>query len=68
MDKKNPIAAMILSKGAPKGPADDGENDGNIPDGNEEGREAAADDMLQAIDKRDAAALANAIKSLVQMC
>jgi hypothetical protein len=67
--KKNPIAAMIVAKSAkPTGAGPMDGSEGAEPEPDEEGLQAAADDIMAAIDKRDTAGLASALKALVQMC
>jgi DNA-binding FadR family transcriptional regulator len=67
-DKKNPIAAMIVAKAKPA-PKDDMYNDGDEGDeGDKEGQMAAAEDIFQAIDKRDPEALRQALSAFIQMC
>jgi len=62
------IAALIVGKakgaaqGPPAGPDDEGES------GNDEGMQAACEDMLNAIDKKDPQALCQALQSFFQMC
>ena len=66
----DPIAAMIVAKGKPKMPGMDGPADGPMApeDGDaNHGKNAACQDIIEAIDKRDAAMLAQALSAFIDM-
>lgn len=62
------IAALIVARAKPSadGPMDDAKQPQE--DDDSEGRTAAAEDMLKAIEEKNADALAQAVHALVQMC
>lgn len=65
-DKKNSIAAMIVGGMKPGGagaPPAPGEEDTSMSD-----EEAAASDIISAIDAKDAAGLSDALSSFVKLC
>lgn len=60
-DKKN-TASLIIQMGGDCYPEDEGEQGGRS------GLTAAAESVLEAVDKRDADSLAYALKSFIKMC
>lgn len=65
------IAALIVARAKPgMGQEPDGDESPTspAPDDDAEGRTAAAEDMLKAIDEKNPEALAQAVHALVQMC
>lgn len=69
-DKKKNMASLILGS-ASQGPMDEmksSNEDMNEASQMDEGLLAAADEVLQAIESKDAKSLAEAMKYLIEMC
>lgn len=69
MKKKDAIALIVAKMGKNKGSEEDtDEMMSESDDGDEMGYEAAADDVMSAIQEGDSAALAEALKSFIELC
>jgi hypothetical protein len=56
------IAALLVSKMGPRGPEGEAESNGD------EGLDAAAEDILAAVESKDASALKSALKAFYEQC
>ena len=66
MDK--PALAVLIGRMKPKSEGDDGPDADSDDEGGDEGLHAGAEAVLSAIEKKDAAELADALHSFFEMC
>lgn len=68
MKARNPIALMVLGKGKPAGGAPDGDEPAGAGEESDTGLEAAAEELISAVEAKDPKAVAAALKSAYAQC
>jgi hypothetical protein len=66
---KKGILAILLGRGKPVDKPEEEESSDESPEGyDKEGAKAAAEELLTAIEKKDAQGVADAVKAMVTLC